>query len=51
MTASTATSLRAILGDQLAFLADGAHSRVVDETNGRDSLQMSVDATRLARGA
>jgi predicted dehydrogenase len=40
--------LRAILGDQLAFLADAAHVRIVDERNGRDALQMSVDATRLA---
>lgn len=43
--------LRGILADQLAFLADGAHVRTVDERNGRDSLQMSVDATRLASAA
>jgi predicted dehydrogenase len=42
--------LKAILADQLAFLADSAHTRVIDERNGRDSLQMSVDATRLAQG-
>ncbi len=40
--------LRALLGDQLAYIADRAHARIVDERNGRDSLQMSVDATRLA---
>lgn len=42
--------LRSILRDQLAFLADPAHARIVDERNGRDSLRMSADATRLARG-
>jgi hypothetical protein len=41
--------LRALLADQLASLADPSHVRVVDERNGRESLQMSVDATRLAQ--
>lgn len=41
--------LRALLADQLAYIADRAHVRVVDEQNGRDSLRMSVDATRFAR--
>ena len=40
--------LRALLADQLAFLADSAHVRILDERNGRDSLKMSVDATKLA---
>jgi predicted dehydrogenase len=41
--------LRALLSDQLAHLADNTHVRTIDDKNGRDSLQMSVDATRLAQ--
>jgi predicted dehydrogenase len=40
--------LRAMLTDQLSYLADRAHERVVTEENGRDSLRMSVEATLLA---
>jgi predicted dehydrogenase len=40
--------LRAMLRDQVAFLRDDAHVRVIDERNGRDSLSMSVEATRMA---
>jgi predicted dehydrogenase len=40
--------LRAMLVDQLAFLADPAHTRVITEDNGRESLRMSVQATQLA---
>lgn len=46
--------LRAIAGthcevaDQLAFVAEPAHRRVVTEENGRESLRMSVRATELA---
>jgi predicted dehydrogenase len=40
--------LRAMLADQLAFIADPAHPRVITEDNGRESLRMSVQATRLA---
>ena len=40
--------LRAMLADQLAFLAEPSHPRVITEDNGRMSLQMSVRATQLA---
>ncbi len=40
--------LRAMLSDQLAFLADRSHARVITEQNGRDSLRMSVQASDLA---
>jgi predicted dehydrogenase len=40
--------VRAMLTDQLAFLADPTHVRVITEDNGRESLRMSVEATRLA---
>ena len=40
--------LRAMLIDQLAFLADPSHERVITEENGRDSLRMSVAASHLA---
>ena len=41
--------IRAMLTDQIAWIADRQHVRVIDDSNGRDSLRMSVDATRLAR--
>ena len=40
--------LRAMLADQLAFMAEPSHVRVVTEDNGRESLRMSVHATQLA---
>jgi predicted dehydrogenase len=40
--------VRAMLADQLAFIADPSHRRVITEDNGRESLRMSVQATRLA---
>ncbi len=40
--------LRAMLADQLAFLAEPAHVQVITEDNGRESLWMSVQATRMA---
>ena len=40
--------LRALLADQLAFIAEPSHVRVVTEDNGRESLRMSVRATQLA---
>jgi hypothetical protein len=40
--------LRAFLADQLAYIADPSHPRVIDEDNGRESLRMSVQATQLA---
>ncbi len=43
--------LRAMLADQLAFIADPSHARVITEDNGRESLRMSVHATELARSA
>jgi hypothetical protein len=39
--------LRAMLADQLAFIADPSHARVITEENGRESLRMSV-RTHLA---
>jgi predicted dehydrogenase len=43
--------LRAMLTDQLAFLAEPTHVRVITEDNGRESLRMSVRATQLASAA
>jgi hypothetical protein len=40
--------LRAMLTDQLAFIAEPSHTRVITEENGRESLRMSVRATQLA---
>jgi hypothetical protein len=40
--------LRAFLTDQLAYIADSSHRRVISEDNGRESLRMSVQATDLA---
>lgn len=40
--------LRAMLADQLAFIAEPTHPRVITEDNGRESLRMSVWATQLA---
>ena len=40
--------LRAMLADQLAFIAEPSHARVITEDNGRESLRMSVRATQLA---
>jgi hypothetical protein len=40
--------LRAMLADQLAFIADPSHRRLIAEDNGRESLRMSVRATQLA---
>jgi predicted dehydrogenase len=42
--------LRAMLADQLAWIADRRHARRVTEQNGRDSLAMAVAADRLAIG-
>jgi hypothetical protein len=41
--------LRALFADQMAWLADRAHLRKITERNGRDSLAMAVEATRLAQ--
>jgi predicted dehydrogenase len=40
--------LRAMLADQLSYIAEPSHARVITEDNGRDSLRMSVRATQLA---
>jgi len=40
--------LRAMLSDQLAWLRDPNHQRKITEQNGRDSLEMAVQAARLA---
>ena len=40
--------LRALMSDQLAWIADRSHTRRITEQNGRDSLAMAVVADRLA---
>jgi predicted dehydrogenase len=40
--------LRALLGDQLAWVDDPTHPRRVTEENGRDSLAIACEADRLA---
>lgn len=40
--------LRALFADQLAWLADRSHERVINEDNGRNSLAMACAATQLA---
>jgi predicted dehydrogenase len=40
--------LRALFVDQLAWLRDRTHVRKITERNGRDSLAMAAEATRLA---
>ena len=40
--------LRAMLTDQIAWIENHAHVRRITEQNGRDSLAMAVEATRLA---
>ncbi len=42
--------LRAMLRDQLAFVADPSHARVITEDNGRESLRMSREASQYAMG-
>jgi predicted dehydrogenase len=43
--------LRAMLTDQLAWIEDHSHPRRITEQNGRDSLAVAVDATRLAHSS
>jgi predicted dehydrogenase len=40
--------LRAMMADQVAWIRDRGHQRVVTELNGRDSLAMACDADALA---
>jgi predicted dehydrogenase len=40
--------LRAMLADQLAWIENHSHPRRITEQNGRNSLAVAVDATRLA---
>lgn len=40
--------LRALLSDQIAWIKDHNHARRITEQNGRDSLAVAVDSTRLA---
>ncbi len=42
--------LRSIMADQVAWMRDRTHQRVVTEANGRDSLAMAFEADALARG-
>ncbi len=43
--------LRELMADQLAWIRDRRHRREVTEQNGRDSLRMATDASRLAASA
>ena len=40
--------LRALFADQIAWIADRSHQRLITEENGRNSLAMACAATRLA---
>lgn len=40
--------LRALLSDQIAWLKDPSHARVINEDIGRNSLAMACAATQLA---
>jgi predicted dehydrogenase len=40
--------LRAMLADQMAWIADRSHQRRITEANGRDSVAVAEQATRLA---
>jgi predicted dehydrogenase len=41
--------LRAMLADQLAWIADRSHERTITEANGRDSLAIACQADQLAQ--
>ena len=41
--------LRAVMQDQVDWVRDRSHARVVTEANGRDSLATACDADALAR--
>ncbi len=43
-----AQCLQEMLADQLAWIEDRSHPRLITERSGRDSLAMAVEATRLA---
>ena len=43
--------VRDMLEDQLAWIRDPSHVRRLTEQNGRDSLAMAVEATRLAHAS
>ena len=43
--------LRSMMADQVAWVRDRTHRRVVTEANGRDSLATACEADALARGA
>jgi predicted dehydrogenase len=43
--------LRAMLRDQLQWIHDATHQRRITHENGRDSLAMAIEATRLAQDA
>jgi len=43
-----ARSIRALLGDQIAYVRDRDHHRQITEDNGRDALALASDATALA---
>jgi len=42
--------LRAMLGDQLAWIRDRGHARTISDENGRASLAMALAADTMARG-
>ena len=41
--------LRSVMADQVAWMRDRAHARVVTEANGRDALATACEADALAR--
>ena len=43
--------LRAVFDDQLAWVQDRSHERIITERNGRDSLAMAVTAGALAEAS
>jgi predicted dehydrogenase len=43
-----AQSLRALLADQIAYIRDAAHPRVITESNGREALALAQAAAKLA---
>ncbi len=43
--------LRALLADQVAWIRDHTHPRRITEENGRASLALAIEATRMADAA
>lgn len=43
--------LRSVMGDQVAWIRDRSHRRIITESNGRDSLVLACEADRLAQAS